>query len=325
MKLAKVYFKLTGWTLKMGRELLSGDLEAIKLFSMRESENLNKNKWKNLNDNEKFKIWLVGFTDGDGCFSVVKSGGTYRLQFSLSQSAYNLRILYHIKKNLGFGSVSKSSKQSWGNFRITDRKVLNQVIFPIFDKYTLLTSKQFNYLRFKKAYDILENKNLTTVIKNKKIEKLLSEKLPADYVSPAISHLSETSSYEEIASAISIYWLAGFTEAEGNFGVFTDRGRFSIEFTLVQKLDKILLQLIKRFLHIPSNVNYNKTKNIYVLNTKNSRSIENIIDSFRGEFKGIKSLEFKLWSKANYYKKTNIDKVSKIQQIILKLRRKNSN
>ena len=278
---------------------------------------------------DSFEQWLVGFTDGDGNFHISHQGTgistKWTLGYKLTQSAYNLRILYHIKKNLGFGSVSKSSKQSWGNFRITDRKVLNQVIFPIFDKYTLLTSKQFNYLRFKKAYDILENKNLTTVIKNKKIEKLLSEKLPADYVSPAISHLSETSSYEEIASAISIYWLAGFTEAEGNFGVFTDRGRFSIEFTLVQKLDKILLQLIKRFLHIPSNVNYNKTKNIYVLNTKNSRSIENIIDSFRGEFKGIKSLEFKLWSKANYYKKTNIDKVSKIQQIILKLRRKNSN
>jgi hypothetical protein len=148
---------------------------------------------------------LVGFTDGDGCFSVVKSGDTYRLQYSLSQSAYNLRILYYIKSSLGYGSVSKSEKQNWGNFRITDRKVLNQVVFPIFDKYPLLTSKQFNYLRFKKAYDILENKNLTTVIKNKMIEELLSEKLPTDYVSPAISHLSETSSYEEIADAISIY------------------------------------------------------------------------------------------------------------------------
>ena len=268
---------------------------------------------------------MVGFTDGDGCFSVVKSGGTYRLQYSLSQSAYNFRILYYVKKNLGFGSVFKSLKQSWGNFRITDRKVLNQVIFPIFDKYPLLTSKYFNYQRFKKAYDILENKNLTTAIKNKMIEELLSEKLPEDYVSPAISHLNEKSSYEKIASVISVYWLAGFIEAEGYFGVIPDRGRFNIEFTLVQKLDKILLILIKRILHISSNVNYKKTNNIYVLSTKNSRSIENIIDIFRGKFKGMKSLEFKLWSKANYYKKTRIDKVSKIYNIISKVRGKNKN
>ena len=315
----------TGWTLNKDKELLYGDIKAIKLFSMRETEKLKNNKWNMLNENEKFKVWLVGFTDGDGCFSVVKSGSTYRLQYSLSQSAYNLRVLYYIKSSLGYGNVSKSSKQSWANFRITDRKVLNQVVFPVFDKYPLLTSKQFNYLRFKKAYDILENNNLTTAIKNKTIEELLSQKIPADYVSPGISHLAVLSSYEEIASAISIYWLAGFTEAEGNFGVYPDRGRYNIEFTLVQKLDKLLLQLIKRFLHIPSNVNYNKTNNIYVLNTKNSRSIENIINIFNSKFKGVKSLEFKLWSKANYYKNTNIDKVSKIHKIILNIRSKNNN
>jgi hypothetical protein len=76
--------------------------------------------------------------------------------------------------------------------------------------------------------------------------------------------------------------------------VFPDRGRFNIQYTLAQKLDKILLQLIKRLLHISSIVTYNKTTDMHVLSTKNSRSIQNIIDTFRGEFKGMKSLEFKL-------------------------------
>lgn len=308
--------------------MFCGNTKEIKLSSMRGTLR-DKNKWNNLNDGEKFKIWLVGFTDGDGCFSVVKSGGSYRLQFSLSQSAYNLRILYYVKKKLGYGSVSKSLKQSWGNYRITDRKCLNQVIFPIFDKYPLLTSKYFNYIRFKKAYDILENKDFTTTtIKNQKIEELLAEKLPAgaaggeNYISPALQNLNENSRYEEIENVISIYWLVGFVEAEGNFGIFPDRGRFNVEFTLVQKLDKILLLLIKRVLHIPSNVNYNEKINIYVLNTKNSRSILGIIDKFTGQFKGMKSLEFKLWSRANYYKKTNIDKIRKIHQILSKVRGK---
>ena len=291
---------------------------------MRESQRY-KNKWNNLNDEEKFKIWLVGFTDGDGCFSVVKSGGTYRLQYSLSQSAYNLRILYYIKKNLGYGSVSKSLKRSCGNFRITDRKCLNHVIFPIFDKYPLLTSKYFNYLRFKKAYAILENRDFTTAEKNKKIEKLLAENLPESYISPALKNLNENSSYEEIKNVISIYWLVGFVEAEGNFCIFPDRGKFNVEFTLAQKLDKILLLLIKRILHISSNVNYSEKRNIYVLNTNKSRTIQGIIEDFTGKFKGMKSLEFKLWSKANYYKKTNIDKVSKIHKIISKIRDKNKN
>ena len=289
---------------------------------MRGRETINKNKWSNLNEDDKFKIWLVGFTDGDGCFSVVKSGGYYKLQYSLSQSSYNLKLLYYVKSMLGYGSVSKSTKQNWGNYRITDRKILNKVIFPIFDKYPLLTSKQFNYLRFKKTYNILEDKTLSKDIKNKKIQEILSITLPEHYTSHAIAHLSEDSYYEEIANAISVYWLVGFTEAEGNFGIYPDRGKFNIEFTLVQKLDRILLILIKRVLHIPSNVNYNNTQNIYILNTKRSRCIENIIDLFSGKLKGMKSLEFKLWSKAYYYRKTKIDKVRKIYTTVLKLRTK---
>nr|QJQ35323.1 LAGLIDADG endonuclease [Fusarium brevicatenulatum]QJQ35355.1 LAGLIDADG endonuclease [Fusarium pseudoanthophilum]QJQ35387.1 LAGLIDADG endonuclease [Fusarium pseudonygamai] len=304
--------------------LLFGNLEAIKLYSMRENDKY-KNKWNNLSEEEKFKLWLVGFTDGDGCFSIVKSGGTYRLQFSLSQSEYNLRLLYYVKKNLGYGSVSKSSKQSWGNFRITDRKVLNQVIFPIFEKYPLLTSKYYNYERFKQAYYILENKELTTEMKNKKIEELRSKELPVNYISPAVIHLNEESKYEDIVPVISVYWLAGFIEAEGHFGVYTYPKRIAIDFTIVQKLDQFLLFLIKRVLHIPSNVNYNKSRNIYVLSTSNSRVINGIIDTLRGKLYGMKSLEFKLWSVAHYYRKTKIEKVYKVNKILTKLGRRNNN
>ena len=282
----------------------------------------NKIRWNNLNDDEKFKLWLVGFTDGDGCFSIVKSGNYFGLQYSLSQSTYNLRILNHIKSKLGYGNISNRSSGKSADFRITDRKILKEVIFPIFDKYPLLTSKYFNYERFKKAHAILENKNLNRAMKNKMIDELRVNQIPSDYVSPAISHLNVNSKYEDIANVISVYWLAGFIEAEGNFGIFPDRGRFNIEFTIAQKLDKILLVLIKRILHISSNVNYNTSRDIHILNTKNSKTINLIIDIFSGKFKGMKSLEFKLWSKANYYKNTNISKVSQIHKIISKLRRK---
>jgi len=97
------------------------------------------------------------------------------------------------------------------------------VIFPIFDKYPLLTSKYHNYLKFKTAYFILEDKNLTTLEKNNKIEELLQKSIPIDYISPAIKHLTVENSYEEIAKTINIYWLIGFVEAEGNFGIYPDR------------------------------------------------------------------------------------------------------
>ena len=47
------------------------------------------------------------------------------------------------------------------NYRLRDRKKLAEIIFPILDKYSLLTSKYFYYLKVKEAYRILEDTNLT--------------------------------------------------------------------------------------------------------------------------------------------------------------------
>jgi len=270
---------------------------------------------------KKFIEWFVGFTDGDGSFSICKCGKYYKLQFSLSQSYYNMRILYYVKSKLGYGNVTKYEKTKMANFRINDRKVLAKIIFPIFDQYPLLTSKYFYYLRFKQAYQILEDSSLTTEQKNKKIELLLKLPLPVDYTSPVINKLFPSiSSYSDIDQVITDNWLVGFVEAEGYFGIIPDRNYFNIEFALTQKLDIILLDLIKRKLHIPGKiVNY---PNSNVLKTKNKRVILKIKDRFLGEFKGMKSLEFKLWSKALYYRETNLEKVNKIYSIFIKLKTK---
>ena len=110
---------------------------------------------------EIFYQWLVGFTDGDGTFSIVRQNEKWSLTFKVSQSTYNLRLLYFIKKELGVGSIYIEGNGKYAHFRIRDRKVLESVIFPIFDKYPLLTSKYYNYLKFKEAYKILINNSLT--------------------------------------------------------------------------------------------------------------------------------------------------------------------
>ena len=48
-----------------------------------------------------FEQWLVGFTDGDGNFSITHQGDKWGLSYKLAQSRFNLRILYYIKKNWG--------------------------------------------------------------------------------------------------------------------------------------------------------------------------------------------------------------------------------
>jgi len=89
------------------------------------------------------------------------------LVYKIALSRYNLRALYYIKKELGIGSVTKSGPK--GQFVIRDRKKIANHIFPIFDKYPLVTSKEFDYIRLKKAYSVLENNKLC---KDEKYEQL---------------------------------------------------------------------------------------------------------------------------------------------------------
>jgi hypothetical protein len=59
------------------------------------------------------------------------------------------------------------------------------VVFPIFDNYPLLTSKYFNYLKFKEAYNILEDTNLTKIKRDELMFNLIKKLPSSDYISPA--------------------------------------------------------------------------------------------------------------------------------------------
>jgi hypothetical protein len=63
--------------------------------------------------------------------------------------------------------------------------MLETVIIPIFDKYPLLTTKYFDYLKLKKALIILNNSNLSIQDKNIKLLQIKNSKPNSDYVSPA--------------------------------------------------------------------------------------------------------------------------------------------
>lgn len=287
----------------------------------------------NFISDKAFCEWLVGFVDGDGYFGIIKDRGSYRLEFDITQSLYNLRVLYKIKSFLGFGSVTKIESKRSARLRITDRKVLANIIFPIFDKYPLLTSKEFNYIKFKKAYAILEDNNLTTLEKNNQIEILINTQIPENYISTALRNLDPSLKdglfslenlklipHSDILNIISYDWLAGFIEAEGYFGVIPTQDKFYIEFNITQKLDTVLLEFIRRIFHIPGKLVYSEKRDIYQLKTKNSRAIQNIVEDLNGRLKGMKSLEFKLWSKAFYYRHSNLTKVASIYQIIKKIK-----
>lgn len=277
------------------------------------------NKAKYYESLENFHQWLVGFTDGDGSFTIYRAKeGKWLLFFKLGQSTYNLRILYFIKKQLGVGSVNLGSNNTVGDFRIRDRKSIGSVIIPIFDKYPLLTSKYYEYHKFRKAYDILNNPDLSTKEKDNLLLELKSQSVPEGYISPAwVKVNNKVDNTNEAKLVMSKYWLVGFTEAEGSFYLVSKEAtRMVHAFELTQKLDIIVLKSIAHILGI----GLAKKKTYSSVVTTNSRAISNIIEYYSNTMKGMKAVEFRIWSRSYIKHKGNFDKLNKIRENIRVMR-----
>ena len=100
-------------------------------------------------------------------------------------------------------------------------KLIN-VIIPHFEKYPLLTQKSADYLLFKKAIGLInEKKHLTiegleNIISIKASLNLgLSDDLKISF--PKISPI--TKPLVQLPKQLDPNWVAGFTSGEGNFGV----------------------------------------------------------------------------------------------------------
>lgn len=273
------------------------------------------------NNRSSFEQWLVGFTDGDGNFSITNQGDKWGLSFKLAQSRYNLRVLNYIKKELGVGSITKDGTK--GQYFIRDRKSIESIIIPIFDRYPLLTTKYFDYIKLKKALSILNDVNLNKQDKNVKLIAIKNSKVDVNYVSPGWKNaILPLTSINSLNNVMSKSWLVGFIEAEGSFYLTNkDTSRIVHGFGLTQKLDKIVLEGIGLMLHISNPVRFKELHNHYILDTTNSRAIENIIVFFKDTMKGVKSLEYRIWARSYTKNKGDYDKLYSIRDIVRKLRK----
>jgi len=73
-----------------------------------------------------FKYWFIGFTEGDGTFIINKNG---YLEFKVTQSSVDAQILYYIKKELRFGTVSVQDKiNKTHHFRVRNKQGILKLI-----------------------------------------------------------------------------------------------------------------------------------------------------------------------------------------------------
>lgn len=99
--------------------------------------------------------WVVGFVDGEGCFSYSsirndsqKFGYQIQGEFTVVQHQRDIQLLYKLKDHFGCGTVAVNHGDRY-HYRVKNLNLLLTVIIPYFEKHKLRTNKQFQLPVFK--------------------------------------------------------------------------------------------------------------------------------------------------------------------------------
>lgn len=125
--------------------------------------------------------WVIGFVDGEGCFSIgfvrqpnragrrgYTTGYQVAHSFVVVQGARSVSCLDELKDFFGVGSVSinrrrDNHKKHLYRYTVSRRDDLNHVIVPFFRRHPLHSSKQSDFEKFADCLGIIaSNRHLTT-------------------------------------------------------------------------------------------------------------------------------------------------------------------
>ena len=131
--------------------------------------------------------WLVGFTDGEGCFSIsifknktLKSGFQVFPEFVLTQGAKSLETLKKVQNFFGCGRIYENKRydnhrESLYRYCVRNKTDLIEKICPFFNKYTLQTAKRSDFELFKQVLEIIKNGEHLTDKGFMKIQEIASQ------------------------------------------------------------------------------------------------------------------------------------------------------
>lgn len=130
-----------------------------------------------------FKLWFIGFVEGEGSFIINKDG---YLEFRITQSSPDAQILFMIKKKLGFGVVRvQDSIRNTHCYIVRDKNNLVKLI-SIFNGNIFLDTRKEQFKLWLNAFNLKYKEN--------------------------IPHIDSS-----FKPSLNDAWISGFTDAEGCF------------------------------------------------------------------------------------------------------------
>ena len=118
--------------------------------------------------------WVVGFTDGEGCFSIsVVRNVTCRLgwqvqhEFAVTQATSSRSALELLREFFGCGSIIENRRiddhrESLSRFSVKRRQDLTTTIIPFFEHHPLITAKHADFERFRTVLQMMQHREHLT-------------------------------------------------------------------------------------------------------------------------------------------------------------------
>lgn len=196
---------------------------------------------------QSFLEWFVGFTEGDGCFTINSRGTPI---FVVTQSTIDLQVLEYIQQTLGFGRINKQGPRT-SRFIVEDIASV-ALLVALFNGNIVFPIKQSSFALFLEAF-------------NKRSKAQAVEIIPS-MVTPSIHD----------------YWLSGITDAEGcfNCSLLGNSKGYRIRFLLSQ-LGEANITVLKHITTLIGGVVRTHSKpDFNVLIVNGARNVERVFKYF---------------------------------------------
>jgi len=135
-------------------------------------------------DNQQERLiklgWVIGFVDGEGCFSIglvrqperasrkgYKTGYQVFHEFAVTQGAKSVGCLYELHEFFGGGQVLinrryDNHKEHLHRYVVRKRLDLLEVVIPFFQRHPLHSSKQNDFEKFAQCVKMVDSKHHLT-------------------------------------------------------------------------------------------------------------------------------------------------------------------
>lgn len=168
---------------------------------------------KNQLSKSSFLKWLSGFVDGEGCFMInIDPRGNVSFSFKIELHIDDIEILQLIQLRLGVGNVNSGG--NYASYNVGAFSDIANVIVPTFEEFSLKTVKALDFADFAKAVKI-ELKSPKLIAEDLKSIRALKKGMNKGRVVVDENLLLNLESLR----AMDKFWLLGFVEGEGTFGI----------------------------------------------------------------------------------------------------------